>query len=246
MKQWGHYEPFKVPMNPEAEALLLAALKRDPTGPWVTYLSMRFAEATFKARMMGQVERAATYKAALGNLKPALETLRNAAKVETTNKQLIEASKGVEELVMTASLEAGVDLDAVKASARTMLAGNTDLKSWNYGNLVYQANSILGRVALREGRTAEAKDYLIAAGNTPGSPQLNSFGPDFILARELLEKRENAIVLRFLDLVERFMVNSNSREGDNDKQVAANNLKKLEVWRDQIRGGKVPDDLQWH
>ncbi|MDQ2731693.1 MAG: hypothetical protein M3Y56_08550, partial [Armatimonadota bacterium] len=60
--------------------------------------------------------------------------------------------------------------------------------SWQYGNNIHEANQILGLAALREGRVADAKRYLIAAGKTPGSPQLNSFGPHMVLAQELLSR----------------------------------------------------------
>ena len=46
--------------------------------------------------------------------------------------------------------------------------------------------------------------YLIEAGRTPGSPQLNSFGPNMLLAKELLEKGETATVLEYLDLCTKF------------------------------------------
>jgi len=38
---------------------------------------------------------------------------------------------------------------------------------------------------LKEGKVEDAKHYLLEAGKTPGSPQLNSFGPDMSLAEEL-------------------------------------------------------------
>ncbi|MEJ5167083.1 MAG: hypothetical protein WHV67_08675, partial [Thermoanaerobaculia bacterium] len=58
---------------------------------------------------------------------------------------------------------------------------------WFYGNAIHYGNIVLGKIALKENKKEEAKKYLIEAGKTPGSPQLNSFGPDFTLAEELLE-----------------------------------------------------------
>src|SRR6185436_633245 len=46
---------------------------------------------------------------------------------------------------------------------------------WNYGNAVQDANLVLGRIAVKDGRINEAKKHLLAAGNSPGSPQMNSF-----------------------------------------------------------------------
>jgi hypothetical protein len=245
MKKWARYESFKVPIDPTDEPLLLAALRKDPGGPWASYLAAKFAETIFEARGLGITERAAKYRAALGYLKPARKILLLAVKTEPANDKLAHLSNTIEQAVAKASLEAGVDLDEAKASAKAMLAGNTDVKSWNYGNIIYEANSILGRIALREDKLDEAKKHLLAAGQTPGSPQLNSFGPDFILAREFLEKNEKTTVLEFLDLVERFWANTEKSTEANAKRVAADNLKKLQAWREQIRAGKTPDDPKW-
>jgi hypothetical protein len=75
---------------------------------------------------------------------------------------------------------------------------------WNYGNAVHKANLTLGRLALRDGDIEHAKRFLIEAGKTPGSPQLDSFGPNMLLAKELLEKGETATVLEYLDLCSAF------------------------------------------
>ena len=71
---------------------------------------------------------------------------------------------------------------------------------WNYGNAIHDGNMVLGLVALRQGSVANAKQYLLESGKTTGSPQLNSFGPDFTLARELLQKGERETVLEYLSL----------------------------------------------
>ena len=70
---------------------------------------------------------------------------------------------------------------------------------WNYGNAVHNGNSILGLLALHEGRKAESVEYLLAAGQTPGSPQLNSFGPSLVLARELAMAAEFEAVASYLE-----------------------------------------------
>jgi hypothetical protein len=45
---------------------------------------------------------------------------------------------------------------------------------------------VLGQVALRRGDAKKAASFLLAAGKTWGSPQLNSFGPNMPLANDLL------------------------------------------------------------
>jgi hypothetical protein len=45
---------------------------------------------------------------------------------------------------------------------------------------------------------------LLKAGATPGSPQLNSFGPNMALAKELLDKGEREAVLEYFTLCSKF------------------------------------------
>jgi len=75
---------------------------------------------------------------------------------------------------------------------------------WNDGNAVYTGNTILGLVALRHGDIASARSYLLAAGKTPGSPQLDSFGPDLTLAGELVAHGEKDSVIAFLGSISKF------------------------------------------
>ena len=77
-------------------------------------------------------------------------------------------------------------LEQARRWATTLV--NQSERDWNYGNAIHQGHLILGRLALMDGNVQQAKEELIAAGNTPGSPQLNSFGPNMTLAKELLEK----------------------------------------------------------
>jgi len=82
------------------------------------------------------------------------------------------------------------------------LLGSADLykDDWNYGNAIHQANILLGRVSLREGNANAAKQYLLSAGRSCGSPQLNSFGPSMSLANEMLAAGQTSTVLEYLKL----------------------------------------------
>lgn len=103
-----------------------------------------------------------------------------------------------------AAFDAG-DLRKARGYASELLAlGAKDPKDWDHGNALHHGNIVLGRVALREGRLAAARAHLLAAGHTPGSPQLNSFGPNTSLAAALLERGDKRTVDRFLELVGRF------------------------------------------
>jgi hypothetical protein len=98
------------------------------------------------------------------------------------------------------------------------------------GNRIHNGNLLLGRSALRAGRREEARAYLLAAGRTPGSPQLDSFGPSMALAKEMLETGEGETVIQYLDLCHRFWKMDGGR---------------LEHWSDEIRQGRIPNFEQW-
>ena len=141
------------------------------------------------------------------------------------------------------AFEAG-QLDAARKRAAETLAANTDTRNWNYGNHVHEMNQILGRVALRQGKREEAKRALLAAGATPGSPQLDSFGPNFVLARELLVEGEKAVVIQYLDLVGRFWARHDPKRPDQRSGVEEK-AALLAKWKDEIRAGKIPSDPHW-
>lgn len=115
-------------------------------------------------------------------------------------------------------------LGKAKEYAETML--NRNNAGWNYGNNVHRGNVILGRIALRSGDLEEAGRRLLAAGNTPGSPQLDSFGPNMSLARELLQKGEKEIVLSYFELCSKFWKMGKER---------------LDAWSAAVRDGNIPD-----
>lgn len=117
--------------------------------------------------------------------------------------------------------------------------------NWNYGNAVANANQVLGQIALSKGDLEEAKKHLLASANSKGSPQLNSFGPNFKLAGKLAEKGEYKTVLRFLAQVKMFWANPNDRREANSKHVAGMHLQQLDSWRKQLQAGKVPDHPRW-
>jgi hypothetical protein len=97
---------------------------------------------------------------------------------------------------------------------------------WNYGNAIHHGHLLLGRVAMTRGDYDRAEMELIAAGRTPGSPQLDSFGPNCRLAFELLEVGRVQPVLEFLRLCNSFW--------DRECSQSA-------TWTAQIRKGSVPD-----
>lgn len=124
------------------------------------------------------------------------------------------------------AFEAG---DLVKAYkyAEDLLKKSSEYKNnWNYGNAIHHGNQILGRIALASGDIEKAKKYLLESANTQGSPQLNSFGPNMTLAKELLEKNERDVVIHYFKICEKFWKRGNE---------------KLKNWANIVKGGGIPD-----
>lgn len=97
---------------------------------------------------------------------------------------------------------------------------------WNYGNAIHKGNLALGRLALRQNRVSEANEYLLRAGRTLGSPQLDSFGPNMTLAKELYEHGERRSLLTYFELCGHFW---------------ELNRGKLREWSALVREGVEPD-----
>jgi hypothetical protein len=64
------------------------------------------------------------------------------------------------------------------------------------------------------------------AGRTPGSPQLDTFGTDMTLAKELLEKKQTDVVLQYFKLCARFWESGQH---------------KLTGWAAVVKEGGIPD-----
>lgn len=141
---------------------------------------------------------------------------------------------------MSAAYKRG-DLSSAEALAREYLQSAKQFPcNWNYGNAIHNANSILGLVALSRGQKTEAVSYLSAAGATPGSPQLDTFGPSLLLARELAKAGEHRAVASYLGSIKRFWkAKDMSPTGLLFPQLA--DLDPLSTWIAQLNNGRVPD-----
>jgi len=133
---------------------------------------------------------------------------------------------------MRASMDTAFDKEDVSLAERIAYEYLDLAKSfegnWNYGNAIHHSNLVLGRVALENGDLIKAKNHLISAGKTTGSPQLNSFGPNMLLAKELLEIGEKDIVIEYINLTRRFWMHIYSGE-------------KIQRWKKEILQDLVPD-----
>lgn len=128
--------------------------------------------------------------------------------------------------VATSAFEAGEPEKAKEYATELLQSAQKSNIDWNYGNALHKGNIVLGRVALSRGDIVGAKQHLLAAGEIPGSPQLDSFGPNMTLAKELLEKGEREVVLTYLQSCGKFW----KMGGD-----------ELQRWIATIKGGGTPD-----
>jgi hypothetical protein len=76
--------------------------------------------------------------------------------------------------------------------------------NWNFGNAVHYGHTVLGLLSLQDDNLSQAVAELHASGATPGSPQLDSFGPTMHLARDVLRRGEQQAVLHYLQQCRRF------------------------------------------
>lgn len=124
------------------------------------------------------------------------------------------------------AFEAG-EMEKAETYANRLLAQAAQYKNdWNYGNAIHHGNLVLGRIVLKSSNVEKAKEYLIKAGKAPGSPQLNSFGPNMALAKELLEKNEREVVIQYFELCGNFWKMGQDR---------------LKNWTAVVKEGRIPD-----
>jgi len=148
----------------------------------------------------------------------ATNELANAA---TTEKRFYALDGAAKE-----SFVAGKTEDARKYADELMTMLPKFQGNWNYGNAVQDANLVLGRIAATEGRMEDAKRYLLAAGKSPGSTQMDTFGPNMSLAKDLLEKGERETVLEYFKLCRKFWEMDRGR---------------LDQWTQEVKAGRTPD-----
>jgi len=128
-------------------------------------------------------------------------------------------------LAMTA-FDAGEIGKARNYATELLSQAQSRKEDWNYGNAIQHGNIVLGRVALLDGKVEEAKKFLREAGNTPGSPQLGSFGPNMSLAKDLLEKGETNAVLEYFQQCGKFWKMAGGQ---------------LDTWATDVKDGRKPN-----
>ncbi|CAF0811196.1 unnamed protein product [Didymodactylos carnosus] len=176
------------------------------------------------------------------DIEPLLELLRNKdpkivwIQVDSNNKvvtlELNEQKEDTNDYGRHSNLNASCykaifdkQYDQAKAIADEMLQIKPE--EYDYGDMMFKGNLYNGIVALRRDNNLEtAKQFLLAAGHTPGSAVLGSFGPNMSLAKDLLELGERQVVLKYFKLCKKFW---NYRS------------EKLDEWETLVNRGEIPD-----
>jgi Flp pilus assembly protein TadD len=184
-----------------AEGLLKQAQVLEPKNPnWSDRLGHLYkleGSKTAAAKALGELEKA---QAADTSEMSKFSRLDELAKSAFEAQELGKASQYAEDLLKAATKHP---------------------KNWNYGNAIHHGNNVLGRIALKKGNAKQADEFLLKAGQTPGSPQLDSFGPNMSLAKELLEAGEKDTVLQYFELCRKFWKSGGDRLDRWTKEVAA-------------------------
>lgn len=128
--------------------------------------------------------------------------------------------------VAQAAFEAGEYSRAAEYSKAALdLAAEPEYSSDNADALHY-SNIVLGRIALRQGDSRDASAHLLKAATITGNPHLDTFGPNMILAKELLDTGDRQTVLAYFDLCSKFWKDDDG---------------KLATWRSEVLSGQSPD-----
>jgi DNA-directed RNA polymerase specialized sigma24 family protein len=154
---------------------------------------------------------------------PALKALEQMEYAQANTYGEMEKFDHLNQLTQMA-FDAGATEKARTYAAALLQQASERQSGWNYGDAICRGNLVLGRIALREGKLEEAKQYLLAAATTTGSPVLGSFGPNMSLAKELLQQGEKDSVLEYFKLCAKFW-----------------HTDKLTNWTQQVNQGSMPD-----
>lgn len=123
-------------------------------------------------------------------------------------------------------------------------------QDWNYGNAIYYSNLALSEMAYIEGDKVKARNYLIKASQTPGSPQLNSFGPFNSSFNKYLvylaQNGEKESLVQFAKNCRNFLntksdIKMSEKDKRNEDEVTQSNLLSIERFIKQIESGQTPD-----
>lgn len=206
-KVLGHAAAFfQISDTDLAEGFLKRAQKAEPENPtWSDNLGQLYSMADDK--------------------ESSLKSLAEYEKAQASDREQMSKIYRLDNLAK-AAIKAE-DLEKATRYAKEALDGAERFpKDWNHGNAIHHGNNVLGLVALEQGDMKSAAEHLLKAGKTPGSPQLDTFGPNMSLAKALLEKGGKDVVLEYLELCRKFWKMGGDR---------------LDRWTKDVKAGNEPE-----
>lgn len=215
-----------------------------PTNPADTTYLLGMVAATKQAIVAGNYRRVCDYSVSLSNAIHNEIERRRPTPAQLAGQRRNQSAQKLERLEQEAGGQTGVrrflqlpelaktayaagDMNKAAAYANELLTAIPAQRPIvRLGQAIFDGNVIAGRVALQAGNVFSAREHLLAAGKTPGSPALQTYGPSMALAKELLEKGEKDIVLEYLAECKGFWKMDRGR---------------LDGWIAKIKDGKLPD-----
>ncbi|HWG20496.1 MAG TPA: hypothetical protein VG225_08185 [Terracidiphilus sp.] len=125
-----------------------------------------------------------------------------------------------------AAFEAGDNSKATAWSQEMLSMAENPVEGRDYTDAIHYGNIVMGRIALQQGDVDGAAAHLVKAGAIDGNPHLNTFGPNMMLAKELLDKGDSKPVLAYFESCGKFWKTDDG---------------KLANWRSDVIEGKTPD-----
>lgn len=114
---------------------------------------------------------------------------------------------------------------AIKYAKELLRINNRIEKNWNYGNAIHHGHTIIGLIKLENQDSKSARNHLVKSSKIMGSPQLDTFGPNFELAQKMIEIGEIDACKIFLNNCNKFW-----------KMGKA----KISNWQKEIEAGEIP------
>ncbi len=119
--------------------------------------------------------------------------------------------------------------EAARYAAECLVLAEKFKEKGGYGACIHRGNWVLGRIAVRAGRTEDAKKHLLASAEVEGSHWAEFFPPNMSLAKDLLEKDEREAVVQYFERCRKVW------------KLKPDEERKLDDWSAAVKAGRMPD-----
>ena len=220
-------EPDESGLN-EARELWLGQVRTSPRDSRILYNAGQFFSSIHEFPQSEELlERAETVNPSAYDIASSLATdyWHDARYALTSNQRRILAAKALavfEQAIKNSSdtddrlfvlpdaaqaaFDAGDNARATALCQEMLTMAKNPVNGRDYTDANHYGNIVLGRIALQQGDVNGAATHLIAAGEIDGNPHLNTFGPNMMLAKELLDKGETKPVIAYILACEKFLI----------------------------------------